>query len=112
MFPVGLYLLALTGGAVLTAASLPLWRDWCKHVGLLDAPGHRKIHDCPVPLAGGLAMVTGLAAPIFAAAAWAWVGPLPESFSLVVSHGLANRVWQLVAILGGEIGRASCRERV
>ena len=103
MFPVGLYLLALTGGAVLTAASLPLWRDWCKHVGLLDAPGHRKIHDCPVPLAGGLAMVTGLAAPIFAAAAWAWVGPLPESFSLVVSHGLAKRVWQLVAILGGAL---------
>ena len=55
MFPVGLYLLALVGGAVISAASLPLWRRWCEHVGLVDTPGHRKIHDHPVPLAGGLA---------------------------------------------------------
>ena len=67
MFPVGLYLLALVGGAVISAASLPLWRRWCEHVGLLDEPGHRKIHTSPVPLAGGLAVVTGLAAPILAA---------------------------------------------
>ena len=53
MFPVGLYLFALVGGAVISAASLPLWRRWCEHVGLLDEPGHRKIHKHPVPLAGG-----------------------------------------------------------
>ena len=52
MFPVGLYLLALVGGAVISAASLPLWRRWCEHVGLLDTPGPRKIHKHPVPLAG------------------------------------------------------------
>ena len=101
MFPVGLYLLALVGGAVISAASLPLWRRWCEHVGLVDTPGHRKIHDHPVPLAGGLAVVTGLATPILAASAWAWLGPLPESFAHVVAHGLAKRGWQLVAILGG-----------
>ena len=71
MFPVGLYLLALVGGAVISAASLPLWRRWCEHVGLLDEPGHRKIHKHPVPLAGGLAVVTGLAVPLLAVAAWA-----------------------------------------
>jgi UDP-GlcNAc:undecaprenyl-phosphate GlcNAc-1-phosphate transferase len=103
MFPVGLYLLALTGGAVISAASLPLWRRWCEHVGLVDAPGHRKIHDHPVPLAGGLAVVTGLATPILAAAAWVWFGQLPESFSHVVTHGLARRGWQLTAILGGAL---------
>ena len=70
MFPVGLYLLALVGGAVISAASLPLWRRWCEHVGLLDEPGHRKIHKHPVPLAGGLAVVTGLAVPILAAGQW------------------------------------------
>ena len=103
MFPVGLYLLALVGGAVISAASLPLWRRWCEHVGLLDAPGHRKIHKHPVPLAGGLAVVTGLALPILAVAAWAWLGPLPESFDRVVTYGLAKRGWQLAAILGGAV---------
>ncbi|MDP6915743.1 MAG: hypothetical protein QGF29_11645, partial [Verrucomicrobiota bacterium] len=94
MFPVGLYLLALVGGAVISAASLPLWRRWCEHVGLLDEPGHRKIHKHPVPLAGGLAVVTGLAVPLLAVAAWAWLGPLPESFDRVVTYGLAKRGWR------------------
>ncbi len=81
MFPVGLYLLALVGGAALSAASLPLWRRWCLRIGLMDAPGHRKIHDTPVPLAGGLAVMTGLALPILAAGLWTWLGPLPEPFA-------------------------------
>ena len=53
-----------------SAASLPLWRRWCLRVGLMDAPGHRKIHDTPVPLAGGLTEMTGLALPILAASLW------------------------------------------
>ncbi|MDP6794038.1 MAG: MraY family glycosyltransferase [Verrucomicrobiota bacterium] len=103
MFPLGLYLLALIGGAVISATSMPLWKRWCEHVGLLDEPGHRKIHTHPVPLAGGLAVVTGLAVPITGAAAWAWVGPLPESFAHVMAHGLTKRGWQLAAILGGAV---------
>ena len=91
MFPVGLYLFALVGGAVISAASLPLWRRWCKHVGLVDAPGYRKIHDHPVPLAGGLAVITGLVAPILGATAWVWLGPLPESFDRIIAYGLAKR---------------------
>ena len=103
MFPVGLYLFALVGGAVISAASLPLWRRWCKHVGLVDAPGYRKIHDHPVPLAGGLAVITGLVAPILGATAWAWLGPLPESFDRIIAYGLAKRGWQITAILGGAV---------
>ena len=103
MFPVGLYLFALVGGAVISAASLPLWRRWCEHVGLVDAPGYRKIHDHPVPLAGGLAVITGLVAPILGATAWVWLGPLPESFDRVVAYGLAKRGWQITAILGGAV---------
>ena len=103
MFPVALYLFALVGGAVISAAALPLWRRWCEHVGLVDAPGYRKIHDHPVPLAGGLAVVTGLVVPILGATAWAWLGPLPESFDRVVADGLAKRGWQIAAILGGAV---------
>ena len=77
MFPVGLYLLV--------------------------ALGHRKIHKHPVPLAGGLAVITGLAVPILAVTAWVWLGPLPESFDRVVTYGLDKRGWQLAAILGGAV---------
>jgi len=69
----------------------------------VDAPGYRKIHDHPVPLAGGLAVVTGLVVPILGATAWAWLGPLPESFDRVVAYGLAKRGWQIAAILGGTV---------
>ena len=103
MFPVGLYLLALVGGAAISAASMPLWRRWCEHVGLLDTPGQRKIHSHPVPIAGGLAVVTGLVVPIAGVAAWDWVGPLPESFAHVVAHALTKRGWQIAAILGGAV---------
>ena len=103
MFPAGLYLLALIVGAVISAACMPLWKRWCEHVGLLDAPGPRKIHTYPIPLAGGLAVVTGLTVPIVGSVAWAWLGPLPESFSNILAHGLAKRGWQLAAILGGAI---------
>ena len=103
MFPIGFYILAFSGGALLTAATLPLWRYFCKRIGLMDMPGHRKIHDTPVPLAGGLAVMTGLSVPILLAVLWAWLGSLPESFSHAVSYGLSNRGWQLAAILGGAI---------
>ena len=82
---------------------MPLWKRWCEHVGLLDAPGPRKIHTYPIPLAGGLAVVTGLTVPIVGSFAWAWLGPLPESFSNILAHGLAKRGWQLATIIGGAI---------
>lgn len=50
-----------------------------------------------------MAVVTGLAVPILAVTAWAWLGPLPESFDRVVTYGLAKRGWQLAAILGGAV---------
>jgi len=103
MFPFGLYLLALVGGAMLSAASVPFWRRWCLRIGLMDAPGHRKIHDTHVPLAGGLAVMTGLAIPILVAGLWTWFGPLPEPFAHAISHGLSRRGLQLAAILGGAI---------
>ena len=69
----------------------------------MDEPGHRKIHDTPVPLAGGLSVMTGLALPIFAASLWSAIGSLPEPFAQAVSHGLSRRGLQLAAILGGAV---------
>jgi len=103
MFPIGFYILAFAGGALLSASSLPFWRCCCKRMGLMDMPGHRKLHGSPVPLAGGLAVITGLAVPILFAFLWVWLGSLPESFAHVVSYGLSNRGLQLAAILVGAI---------
>jgi len=103
MFPIVLYILAFAGGALLSAGTLPFWRWLCRRMGLMDMPGHRKLHGSPVPLAGGLAIITGLAIPILFSFLWAWLGSLPETFIHVVSYGLSNRGWQLAAILGGAI---------
>ena len=59
-FPASAYLLAVLGGALATFASLPLWRAWCVRTGLVDDPGQRKIHNIPIPLAGGLAVLEHL----------------------------------------------------
>jgi len=48
-------------GALATVwATVPLWRVACERIGLLDAPGSRKLHEKPIPLAGGPAVATGL----------------------------------------------------
>ena len=103
MFPIGFYILAFLGGALVSAGTLPFWRFCCKSIGLMDVPGYRKIHDSPVPLAGGLAVITGLAIPILFVVLCAYLGSLPESFAHIVSYGLSNRGWQLAAILVGSI---------
>ena len=51
-----------------TLLALPLWRKWCLRIKLVDDPGRRKIHDQPVPLAGGLAVLTGILLPLAAGA--------------------------------------------
>jgi UDP-GlcNAc:undecaprenyl-phosphate GlcNAc-1-phosphate transferase len=63
-FPFNIYLLAFASAGLTTLLSMPLWRRWSHQIGLVDDPGHRKIHDRPVALAGGLAVVTGLILPI------------------------------------------------
>ena len=55
---------AALAGLVVTAATLPFWRTRCRHAGLVDDPGERKIHDRPVPLAGGPAILTGILLPL------------------------------------------------
>lgn len=73
-----LYLTSLGSGLATTALSLPLWRRWCRRVGLMDQPGGRKHHQAPVPLAGGLAILTGFLLAL--GLTWArtdWSGTLP-----------------------------------
>lgn len=99
-FPIPFYLLAFAGAFLASALSLPLWRRFSLRFGLIDDPGHRKIHSSPVPLAGGLAVLTGLFIPIIVGLAWlAWDGPA-EARELLI-YGVNKRFLQLTIILAG-----------
>src|SRR4051812_27015935 len=41
-------------------------------VGLVDKPGHRKIHHTPIPLGGGVAIFLAFTLPLLAAVVAAW----------------------------------------
>src|ERR1022692_2039084 len=90
--PFYIYVLAAMSACITVLATLPLWRKWCVRTGLVDDPGHRKIHDRPIPLAGGLAVMTGLLVPTllaFLVLWWQGAGSNPGSAS--VTSSLASR---------------------
>lgn len=103
-FPANAYLLAFLGGALATTASLPLWRAGCVRSGLVDDPGHRKIHDTPIPLAGGFAVLTGLLVPLLLGALALQLGLLPAGAVEKITYGFEKRGLQLAAILAGALG--------
>jgi UDP-GlcNAc:undecaprenyl-phosphate GlcNAc-1-phosphate transferase len=103
-FPTNAYFLAFVGALLATAASLPLWRAWCERTGLVDDPGHRKIHHTPIPLAGGLAVFTGMAVVVLGAVAVVQLRLLDQVALDKLSYGLGKRSLQLTAILIGALG--------
>jgi len=103
-FPLNAYLLALLGGFLATFLTLPLWRRWCLRVGLVDEPGHRKIHAAPVPLAGGLAVLTGLTVPLAGGAIAVKLDLLGINTAGLLSHGLSRRAVEVIAIVIGALG--------
>jgi UDP-GlcNAc:undecaprenyl-phosphate GlcNAc-1-phosphate transferase len=92
--------------------ALPWWRKWCLRTGLVDDPGHRKIHDEAMPLAGGLTVITALALPMFLAMLALWlrhplglqIPPLDDATTPLLTHGVHRRSVELAAIFLGAIG--------
>jgi UDP-GlcNAc:undecaprenyl-phosphate GlcNAc-1-phosphate transferase len=90
----------------------------------MDDPGHRKIHDQAVPLAGGLAVATGLVLPTVLAAGLLWWQGSVDGFRLIsqdappavsstalnsnaaflLRYGLNRRALELAGILAGALG--------
>jgi UDP-GlcNAc:undecaprenyl-phosphate GlcNAc-1-phosphate transferase len=117
-FPLNFYVAAAASGFVTCASALPFWRRWCVRSGLVDDPGQRKIHDQPTPLAGGLAVMTGLAIPTLMGAALLWSGQtasaahasgapnaaMDATSHYLLSYGLHRRIGELGGILLGAIG--------
>ena len=102
-FPYSVYLAAFVAGVVTTYAALPIWRRWCLRTGLVDHPGHRKIHSSPVPLAGGMAVLSGLLLPLIAAALVLLLWPGAESATSALAQGMSQRVTQVAAIGVGAV---------
>lgn len=73
-------------------------------VNLVDDPGHRKIHQTPIPLAGGLAVMTGLLVPLLGSLLVLQLHWLDSRAVELLSHGLNRRALELVAILFGGLG--------
>src|SRR5882724_6678283 len=111
MFPFNVYLLAILGAFVVAFGSLPLWKRIFLRYGLMDDPGHRKIHDRPIPLAGGLAVLTGVLTPTVIASLilllqghFGHFTVLNPNSAFLLMHGLERRHSELLGIFLGALG--------
>jgi UDP-GlcNAc:undecaprenyl-phosphate/decaprenyl-phosphate GlcNAc-1-phosphate transferase len=100
---VPVYPAACVSAALATAASVPFWRRWCRQTGTMDDPGHRKIHTRPIPLAGGMAVMTGLMAALLAGAFVALVSRR-TSVAGLFEYGLSVRAVRLMCLTVGAFG--------
>jgi UDP-GlcNAc:undecaprenyl-phosphate GlcNAc-1-phosphate transferase len=90
----------MLAAASATAATVPWWRHWCRGHGAVDDPGHRKIHAAPTPLAGGLAVITGLLAALLGGAVFVFLHSSAGTMGLL-QYGLGRRATQLLGITAG-----------
>jgi len=104
VFPFNFYLAAFAGAFLTTWFTLPYWRDWCVRVNLVDDPGRRKIHDAPVPLAGGFAVLTGILTPLVLGALFAASSVENTRVLPPIAYGFSHRALELAAIAFGAIG--------
>jgi UDP-GlcNAc:undecaprenyl-phosphate GlcNAc-1-phosphate transferase len=102
-FPFNFFSAAFAGAFLTTLLALPLWRKWCLRTNLVDDPGHRKIHDAPIPLAGGLAVLTGILIPLSIGAILFKLEIVKFASASLITHGVNRRVTELAAIAFGAV---------
>ncbi len=109
------YLTVLVIAAIVTYVSTPAMRHLAVRVGAVTAVRARDVHQVPTARLGGLAILLGLAAGLFAASAVPFLQPVFETSSsvwavlggaaLVCALGMADDIWDLdwMAKLAGQI---------
>ncbi len=102
-FPYNFFAAAFLGAFITSLLALPWWRQWCVRTNLVDDPGHRKIHDAPVPLAGGFAVLTGIILPLAAGAALLKLGIVKVSSAGLIVHGIDRRAIELIVLALGAV---------
>lgn len=110
-----LYLAAFFSAFLTALFTLPLWKGYCLRAGIVDDPGHRKIHDEAMPLAGGLTVMTALALPMVLAVLALWlrhhltisIPGLNDTTTSALTYGLHKRSLEVAAIFVGAVGMLS-----
>ena len=102
-FPFNFFTAAFAGALVTSLLSLPLWRQWCLRTRLVDDPGHRKIHHTPIPLAGGLAVLTGILLPLMVGALLLKLDIVKVTAANAIVHGLDRRGLELFVLALGAV---------
>lgn len=99
-----LYLLAFGAAWITTFGCAPLLRRWSMRVGLVDDPGHRKIHSKVTSLAGGLSVFLGLVLAVMLGALAIRLGWIETGFADPLRYGFHRRALQMTALMGGAAG--------
>ena len=102
--PLPFYLLSFLAALLGSGLSLRGWRGWCLRHRLVDDPGPRKIHSEPTPLAGGLAVLTGLALALLAMVLLQSGGFTGAGLSQEFRSGVDGLGGGWLAILAGAVG--------
>jgi UDP-GlcNAc:undecaprenyl-phosphate GlcNAc-1-phosphate transferase len=102
-FPFNFFAAAFAGALLTSLLALPLWRKWCLRTNLVDDPGHRKIHNAPVPLAGGFAVLTGILLPLAGGAVLLKLGFVKISSAGLIVHGIDRRAIELAVLAFGAV---------
>jgi UDP-GlcNAc:undecaprenyl-phosphate GlcNAc-1-phosphate transferase len=102
-FPFNFFIAAFAGAFLTTLLALPLWRKWCLRTNLVDDPGHRKIHNSPIPLAGGFAVLTGILLPLAVGAVLLKLGVVKISSAGLIVHGIDRRALELAVLALGAV---------
>jgi UDP-GlcNAc:undecaprenyl-phosphate GlcNAc-1-phosphate transferase len=102
-FPFNFFIAAFAGAFATSLLALPFWRKWCLRRNLVDDPGHRKIHNTPIPLAGGFAVLTGILLPLAAGAVLLKLGVMKVSAAGLIVHGIDRRAIELTMLALGAV---------
>jgi UDP-GlcNAc:undecaprenyl-phosphate GlcNAc-1-phosphate transferase len=102
-FPFNFFAAAFLGAGLTSLLALPLWRRWCLYTNHVDDPGRRKIHDRPVPLAGGFAVLTGILLPLGVGAALMELGLVKIDAAAAILHGIDRRALELAVLATGAV---------
>ena len=102
-FPFNFFIAAFLGAFATSLLALPLWRKWCLRTNLVDDPGHRKIHNSPIPLAGGFAVLTGILLPLAVGAVLLKLGIVKISSAGLIVHGIDRRAIELAVLALGAV---------
>lgn len=103
IFPFNFFAAAFAGALLTTLLALPLWRKWCLRTNLVDDPGHRKIHNAPIPLAGGFAVLTGILLPLAVGVVLLKLGFVKISSAGLIVHGIDRRAIELAVLALGAV---------